>query len=202
MANFILQDTNGSYWQTSVDFAGNLIETEVSSGPVSLIVLQALNQSLWQLVVSVFGVISPVAYNLAGATGASHVLILTADQAYQYQLSVSIPPDNGPQLQTLLDPSWEAGTPKGALLQPNDAYPPFQQPGGTGAATFPQQQIGEKLGMFTAGCGHFFNNWMVLNRAFLGQFSAYICCPICGYVQNIVTPQSLIYTDAFYIIIG
>lgn len=202
MANFILQDSDQAFWHTSVDHDGNLIQVQVSMGPVSQIVLQALNQTLWELVVTTYGVLMPMPFRVAGARGASHVLLTTTDQVFQYQLSVVIPPSNIPQFQTLLDPSWSAGTPRGELLQPNDAYPPFEQPGGTGTATRPQQHIGEKLGTFTAGCGHFFNNWMVLNRAFLGEFSAYICCPICGFVQNIVTPQSLIYTDAFYIIIG
>jgi hypothetical protein len=117
-------------------------------------------------------------------------------------LSILIPPTGIPQLATMLDPSWSAGTPRGTLLQPNDSYPPFLQPGGPGTATFPQQQIGEKLGMWAASCGHFFNSWMVLSRAYLGIFSAYICCPQCGFVQRIVTPQSLIHTDAFFIIIA
>lgn len=202
MANFILPDANGVLWQTSVDAFGNLIQIQVARGPVSVIVLEALNRSLWQLTVSVIGVLSPVPFTVPGAKGASHVLLTTNDHVFQYQLSVLIPPSNIPQLATTLDPSWPAGTGQGELLEPNDAYPLFLQPAGPGTATYPQQPIGEKLGMFTASCGHFFNNWMVLNRAYLGIFSAYICCPICGFVQRILTPQNLIYTDAFYIIVG
>lgn len=202
MANFVLQDANHNYWQTSVDPAGNLLQTQLPFGPVSLIVLQATNTTLWQLVVSTSGIVTPVAYHRLGASGASYVLLLTDDQVYQYRLSIGFDPNSNPQLVTMLDPSWSAGVGRGELFQPNDAYPVFEQPSGPGTVTYPQQQIGEKLGTFTAGCGHFFNNWMVLNRAFLGVFSAYICCPVCGFVQNIVTPQKLIYTDAFYIIIG
>lgn len=202
VANFVLQDANRVLWQTSVDPYGNLIQTQVARGPVSVIVLEALDRSLWRLVVSTAGVLSPVPYTVLGARGASWVLLTTGDQVFQYRLSVLIPPNSVPRLVTQLDPSWPAGTPRGELLQPNDAYPPFLQPGGPGTATFPQQPIGEKLGMWTASCGHFFNHWMVLNRAYLGVFSAYICCPICNFVQRTVTPQELIYTDAFFIIIG
>jgi hypothetical protein len=200
--NFVLQDENQQRWQVSVDQYGNLMETQVAQGPVSLIVLQAVNQSNWQLVVSTAGAVSPVAYPDRRARGAGWVIVTTPDQVFQYRLAVLIPPSGIPQLTTTLDPSWSAGTPRGALLQTNDAYPPFLQPGGIGTATFPQQQIGEKLGMWVASCGHFFNSWRVISQAFLGIYSAYISCPVCGFVQRIVTPQSLIHTDAFFIIIA
>ena len=197
MANFNLKDSTGQFWGFSVDASGNIQSATVPVGPLSVIVLQGPSDQAFQLVTSTGGVLSGSGLSDPKIVGATHVLMVDPTGAFQYQLTV----DSHGQPHTALDQSWQPGTPVGELY-PTQYYPTFSQPGGPGTPTFPQQDIGEKLGTFTAGCGHWFNNWWVPNSAFLGVPSAYIACPLCGYVQQIVTPQSLIYTDPFYIIVG
>ena len=91
----------------------------------------------------------------------------------------------------------------GQIFKPDDAYPTFAQPGGIGTPTFPQQQVGELIGMWFAGCGHSFNHWMILCISLGCGQSALIECPICSYIQRIITPYSLIQdNEANYIIVA
>lgn len=91
----------------------------------------------------------------------------------------------------------------GQLWPLGDDYPTPVQPGGPGTVvTSPPQDIGEKIGMWTTGCGHFFNNWAIYKVAVGGVPSALVCCPLCGYISRIITPYDLINTDANAIIFG
>lgn len=49
------------------------------------------------------------------------------------------------------------------------------------------------LGLFVFGCGHWFNHIMVRSSVVAGVTSAVLQCPVCDYVQKIITPYSLIY---------
>jgi hypothetical protein len=81
----------------------------------------------------------------------------------------------------------------GGLFPPDKEYPAAKQPGGPGTiVTDPIQSDGEKIGLFVAGCGHFFNSWMIQKIAVSGTASAVIGCPVCGYCQRIITPYDLI----------
>lgn len=72
------------------------------------------------------------------------------------------------------------------LLEPY--IPPAVQPGGPGTpVTDPTQKPGELTGMFTAGCSHFFNNWNIRQAAVNGVPMKIATCPLCGYVQSILT---------------
>ena len=76
-----------------------------------------------------------------------------------------------------------------------------EQAGGIGTpVTAPVQTVDEKNGQFTAGCGHWFNSWLLRQAAVAGVASALISCPLCGYIQRIVTPASDL--DELEIIIG
>ena len=76
-------------------------------------------------------------------------------------------------------------------LLPLPYLPPFSQPGGIGTPTFPQQAENERQGMFFPGCGHSIMEYDVRCGKVDGQPSApsaIVCCPLCGYVQDIITP--------------
>jgi hypothetical protein len=76
----------------------------------------------------------------------------------------------------------------------------WSQPGGPGTIVYPQQQIGEQIGLWVEGCAHWFNSWDVRENAwnppsFIFAYvvpSAFVLCPLCGYVQRIITPFDLI----------
>lgn len=97
----------------------------------------------------------------------------------------------------------------GALYPMDNVVPPYQQPNGPGTTVIPQQPIGEKMGLFNAGCGHFFNSWLVQRGSFLDPSDglvksvALVTCPLCGYLQQQIIPYSLIDFDPnFMYIIG
>lgn len=197
MSSFILADSSSVFWSVSVDDTGALTKAVVPNGPPLLLVLACLsNGQNFKIVVSTGGVVSGTPLNTLGVSGATHAVLISPGNI-PYDLFVAI---DG-SMFTERDPSWSPGFEVGELY-PTEYYPKFQQPGGIGTPTFPEQQIGEKLGQFSAGCGHFFQNWYVPSSAYLGIPSCYICCPICGWIQQILTPQSLLYTDAYFIVIG
>lgn len=83
----------------------------------------------------------------------------------------------------------------GILYEQNRKYlPTFTQPGGQGTAAFPAQQSSELLGQWTAGCGHSFNHWAIYSDSCNGVQTALITCPVCGYLQNQISPYSDIHT--------
>lgn len=89
----------------------------------------------------------------------------------------------------------------GMLLPGDGSYPKPIQPGGPGTpVTMPQQTQGEMLGLWVAGCGHWFNNYDIRTAEICGTPSALVCCPLCLYIQRIITPYLAIYSDANSII--
>jgi len=72
-------------------------------------------------------------------------------------------------------------------------YPSHSQPGGVGTPTFPQETLGEMLGTWVTGCGHYFNNPEVVWDTLCGQQVALICCPVCRFISRIISPGSLVY---------
>jgi hypothetical protein len=100
-------------------------------------------------------------------------------------------------LQTVQQPLITQPVPLvGTIYNPDTAVylPKFTQPGGPGTATFPQQQPGEMIGLFVAGCGHWFNNWDVISATVDCDEVAVMRCPLCQYVQRIIDPYSDIYS--------
>ena len=108
---------------------------------------------------------------------------------------------------------------KPGQLYPSDiAYPPAQQPGGLGTpVTDPTQKIGpttntkpdllfpmnEFTGRFRPGCGHSINSYEIIEAAVNGAPAALICCPLCRFIQRIITPYDAIHDDLInQIIIG
>jgi hypothetical protein len=91
--------------------------------------------------------------------------------------------------------------------------PEYTQPGGIGTPTYPAQSTGspsiidgvpqeQGTGMFTAGCGHWFNSFDVITGTYQGGTAAFVRCPLCGYLQEIINPSSLLYTAPFEFVQG
>jgi hypothetical protein len=100
-------------------------------------------------------------------------------------------------------------------VKPGVPQPPrYTQPGGQGTPVVPTQPpqpqpvtqppyVGppqEHLGRFFPGCGHSIMSYEVVYVAVGGVPSAALLCPMCGYVQNLYTPASLL--DQQDIILG
>lgn len=110
----------------------------------------------------------------------------------------------------------------GMIYKKREGYPKAQQPGGPGTAvTAPFQPAAasppvenptaptvpfyvglpnEKLGRFFAGCGHSFNSWEVVIDTVCGQPQqpcALTLCPLCGYIENIYSPASVLLNQEY-----
>ena len=89
-----------------------------------------------------------------------------------------------------------------------DVYPVFTQPGGPGTLAYPQQPIGEKMGLYNAGCGHFFDSWRVQRSSFLDPDTqtvmsvALVQCPMCSFLQQQIIPYERLYSFEFYYVLG
>jgi len=69
-----------------------------------------------------------------------------------------------------------------------------QQPGGIGTAvTDPTQTVNEATGRFRPGCGHSINNYEVLQQSYAGCPAVLVTCPICSFLQKIITPASALH---------
>jgi len=107
-----------------------------------------------------------------------------------------------------------AGIPSGL---PGGWLPNYSQPGGLGGQTLPAQQSGTpyseepsdaglpvpdtgtpyELGMGLNVCadGHWFNCWDITFTTVNCGPAAIVRCPLCGYIQEIISPASRLYTD-------
>jgi hypothetical protein len=88
-----------------------------------------------------------------------------------------------------------------------DVYPVFTQPGGPGTQAFPAQPIGERMGLFSSSCLHWFNAWRVQFTSYVDNEDvihqiALVQCPLCGNLQQIIDPASAIYTAPYEYILG
>ena len=92
----------------------------------------------------------------------------------------------------------------GALYPPDDVVPKYTQPGGPGTAALPSQPIGERMGLFSAPCLHWFNSWRVQEASYTDPNTqiihrvALVQCPLCGCLAQIIDPYSLIDFDPNY----
>lgn len=80
--------------------------------------------------------------------------------------------------------------------------PTWTQPGGQGTPVFPQptdSAAGQfeppttPTGMYTFGCLHVFNCPRIFKQfdPLKSRDAALICCPMCGYIQDIINPYEL-----------
>lgn len=80
----------------------------------------------------------------------------------------------------------------GSLYRKRDAYyPRAQQPGGPDTPVTAPIQTGDELtGHFKPGCGHSIGEWEIIRTSCFGVSGVMVCCPLCGYVQNLFVPAS------------
>lgn len=98
-------------------------------------------------------------------------------------------------------PPFSGSVAVGDLLTQHEGYPTPVQPGGAGTVvTAPTQTTDEHTGDFFPGCSHSIRSWDIRIRAVNGCLSALICCPLCQYVQRIITPASDLNSDSNAII--
>jgi hypothetical protein len=76
-------------------------------------------------------------------------------------------------------------------LYPAPYLPKSKQPGGPGTPVVdPTQTVEEKNGYYYPGCGHSVNSYDVQQTSVNGIPSKLVTCPICGFLQAIITPAS------------
>jgi len=94
----------------------------------------------------------------------------------------------------------------GTIWRKRTGGPAYTQPGGPGTPTIPTQPpsqqpptvpyyVGppqEHLGRFYPGCGHSIMSYEVAQDTVNGAPAALVLCPLCGYIQNIYQPPSLL----------
>lgn len=190
MGKPLINRADGTFYQLSATSQGQLSATFVGVGQCIPLLMQERSSpaTTYELKITVGGQIGTFLQPGVQGTGAAHVWLDTADPTKFIFLQIS-----GGKLVSNLDQPF--GTPiiVGQLYQNDGTTPQAQQPGGTGTpVTAPTQTSGEQLGMWVAGCGHFFVNWEVYSAQIQGQTSGIITCPLCGFVQRIVTPYSLL----------
>lgn len=88
------------------------------------------------------------------------------------------------------------------INQPGPFNPASQPAGPNTPVTDPVQTTGELIGQFFSGCGHSFNAWEIMAMTVECIPSAGVRCPICGFLQRIITPYSDIYAQANEIIMA
>jgi hypothetical protein len=189
---YFLIDEIGGIWNLTVTNTGliqMIFTTTTTTSPVLFLIVQDVIIAMnWQI-----SVISSGNLRITGIAPAPapRFLGLRSPNGSLYRLTIA----NGSFLTTLQPVSNQPVPAVGTIYPPAVTFlPKFTQPGGPGTATFPQQDPGEMLGLFVAGCGHWFNNWNVLSATVNCDQVAVMCCPLCGYCQRIIDPYSDIYS--------
>jgi hypothetical protein len=191
--NFYLQDSSGQVWQLGSSGVGAYTTTPVSgpTGLPSVNLIDLVTEEPWTMTVLTSGALS---ITPALQTGLFNIPVLTPTGVLMAIVIIA------GAISTIRLPVF---CQTGVLYEQNRNYlPKFTQPGGPGTAAFPAQQTGELVGQWTAGCSHSFQNWMIYADSCLGVQSAFICCPVCNYIQTILTPYDLIHQYPNDIIMG
>lgn len=200
MTGFVLQDASGVLWSVTMDGAGGFAAPVVVVGfPRSIIVLNDQFGHSWQIVVSTGGVLSTTAFSIPNC-GTPKILMAAANSTYWY---VSV--DNTGAFIIVPAANITPDPVLGTLYPKSVGYPQFTQPGGPGTQTFPAQQTGGSgqtwiegipneigSGMWTLGCGHWFNSLNIVSSTVAGTTAALLLCPLCHFIGAIVIPYSLI----------
>jgi hypothetical protein len=91
----------------------------------------------------------------------------------------------------------------GELMPQDIGYAKPVQPGGIGTpVTAPIQTVDELTGDFYFGCGHSLRSIDVQIQGLAGCPTAFLRCPICKYLQRIISPASALYSDSNAILIA
>jgi len=103
------------------------------------------------------------------------------------------------EIIAFFDNEWQVGE----IYQNDGTKPGTVQPGGPGTiVTMPQETDGEKLGLFVAGCGHFFVSFVAQSASVFGVPACLLLCPVCNYIQRIIVPFTDIYSESNFILFG
>ena len=201
MASIILQDPDSNLWQVQIVVVAGppaypeFQSTPIAAGVVNVIVLVAPGGNHYQLAVDLSGNLTAIRTLAPGING---YVLGSSDCSTGWLITVI--PDGNIDLNQITP--WNSGPQVGTLFPVDFTAAVYTQPGGPGTTVYPQQAQGEMMGLFNAGCGHFFNSWLVQCAAVCGVPSAIVGCPLCGYVVQIITPFSLIYTYEYAYILG
>jgi hypothetical protein len=182
-----INDVNGKNFGMSATDDGKLVATSTGLLNMPDLFIQDVVGVKWKMFLNANGQLVSTRIGFAAAPTFIHI---ASPDNFQFHLIIT----TLGRIQLLSTSSPEVVT-FGELLPPDDIVPKYSQPGGTGNPVFPQQQQGELIGMWFAGCGHSFNNYMVTFRSIGCGPSALLQCPLCSWVQRVWTPASLIYDN-------
>lgn len=198
MANPYLNDDAGNYWQLACTAQGQLSANFISPGvefPLYLLETNAPSSVIYELKITAGGFLSLFLAPVSVKQVPTRVE-LSSGGPVLFFLRVF----NG-NIQLSVDPASQVVIVVGQLLPGDGAYPTPLQPGGIGTpVTMPTQTDGEKSGLWVAGCQHWFNHWDVHSAQIGGVQTALVCCPLCLYVQRLVSPYAAIHQDQNMII--
>lgn len=191
MANPFLNDDKGNTYQLSCNAQGNLLATFVSAGLGQPLYMAESSPSTVVYEVRITGTGQLSLFLAPNQTGPAKIELSTGTPSGFFILRVF-----SGVLQLSPDPAFLQVIVVGQLLVGDGAYPPPLQPGGIGTpVTSPIQTDGEKLGLWTGGCGHWWNHFDLRSVQINGVTSCLVVCPICLYVLRIIQPYSAIHSD-------
>lgn len=197
---FNLNDANGVTWAVGILDNGALTTTALAAhvdAEARIVADSSSGTSYWQLGVDTLGRLT--ATKVLTPTGRQFISLRSANSTLFYLMVLNTLGN----LATFNTNSMITDPVVGQLF--NSDLVAFlnaaKQPNGVGTpVTDPTQAFGERIGKWFPGCGHSFNNWDIASCAVGCTTAALIRCPMCGYVQRILVPYSLIHADANYII--
>lgn len=192
MAAVFLNDDAGNTWQLSVNNQSQVVATLVAHTPGAPLIIREWDSAVtnYELRITGGGFLSVFL-----SSNTQHIGPTIFLQSFDLTVSLYLRVFHG-IVQTSGDATFAKVIQVGQLLPGDGCYPTPLQPGGPGTpVTMPSQTEGEMIGLWVAGCTHWFNHWSVYSAEIGGQPTALICCPICLYIQRIVIPYSAIHTD-------
>lgn len=189
----LIEPTTGAYWTLFVDEGGNMHTIQGAIEPYVFVILHGGDGFDYLLMADVNG--RPVGVPVE-TRGVPYFLLRDSDCEAVWKIEML----TSDQLKISFVDFVETFQ-IGELYPHAEGYPQFAQPGGIGTQTFPQQQNGGTgmvwingvpneigQGMWTAGCGHWFNSWEIISVTGCCSPVALICCPLCRFIQQIITP--------------
>jgi hypothetical protein len=182
---------DGTFYQLSATSAGQLQASFVGVGQCTPLLMQERSSpaTTYELKITLGGQIGTFLQPGVQGVGAAHVWLDTEDPTQFKFLQIV-----GGRLVSVTDQPFLPTIVLGQLYRNDGTTPQAQQPGGPGTpVTMPLETQGEMIGMWMAGCGHFFNVFSVYSAQIQGVTSALVCCPMCLYVQRIIQPYSAIH---------
>ena len=197
--SFYLQDSGGGQWQITIHSDGQLRSTPGGSPVILAPVFRNSAGTYFRMGINTGGLLTstPVSSTPAGSV---EYMRLFDENGHGWAIGILSNGLIGSSGNGVFPPvgSYTIGqlTPQG-----NYVFGIAAQPGGPpNPVTDPAQTTDEHTGDFYPGCSHSIRSWDVKFAAVEGIPSALVCCPICGYLQKIITPASDLYNESNSII--